>query len=252
MEDLGLSFSPAQLDRFAVYCRLLLDATSRINLTALREPDGIVRGLFLDSLAMIPALPTELRDTTRPARMVDVGSGAGIPGLPLKICFPRWEATLVESIGKKAAFLRETAATLGLDGVRVEARRAEEVGADAAFRDAADLCVARAVAALPTLLEYCGPLVRPGGHVALPKSAGVEDEVTQATAAADALGLQFLGVQPVRRALDAGPEHVVVLYRKVRSTPAGYPRRPGLARTRPLSARSPRPDQAHARQSPPG
>jgi 16S rRNA (guanine527-N7)-methyltransferase len=248
---MGIALTSAQVARFARYCELIRKANSRMNLTALREPEQIVRGLFLESLAMASALPAEYLVSDRRVRVVDVGSGAGIPGLPLKICFTAWEVTLVESVRKKARFLEEAVAALQLHDVDVEARRAEELGRDPDFRDGADLCLARAVAPLPTLIEYCGPLVQPGGYLVLPKSAGARGEVAEASAAAQLLGVEFISVQPAAGITGAGPDHVVVLYRKLRPTPAGYPRRTGLARSRPIGAWLRPPDPARARQSPP-
>lgn len=233
---LGLELGPAAQETFARYCQALSDANTRFNLTAVQSPGGIMRTLFLDSLTAVPALPPWLKERNRESRVVDVGAGAGIPGLPLKIVFPWWELALVESVGKKARFLEATVTELGLAGVTVVPRRTEELGGERGWRDAADLCLARAVAPLPTLLEYCAPLVRAGGLLALPKSGEVAEEVAAAEAAARALRVRLRDIVPVSAALNLGEHRAIVVYDKVGATPAGYPRRTGLARSRPIGS----------------
>ena len=162
--------------------------------------------------------------------VVDVGSGAGLPGLPLKIARPELKLTLVESDQDKAAFLVYACATLGLAGVEVVARRAEEVGHDPRFREAFDLAVARALAPLPVLAELCLPLVRVGGRLIAQKTES--EDVAAAGHAIEVLGGALKAVFPspslARRA------GTVVVIEKVRPTPAAYPRRPGVPARKPL------------------
>jgi 16S rRNA (guanine527-N7)-methyltransferase len=195
-----------------------------------------MRTLFLDSLTIAPALPSFLtsRAETPEVRVVDVGAGAGIPGLPLTIVFPWWSLTMIESVAKKARFLESAARGIGLSGVTVLPSRAEEVGRMRNWRDAADLCLARAVAPLASLLELCGPLTRPGGYLAFPKSGDLSSELQGAEAAMQAVRLELTRVVPVDEELGLGAERVIVLYRKSGSTPPGYPRRVGLAQSRPI------------------
>lgn len=229
---LGIRLDVEQRALFVRYCALLRAVNREMNLTALRLPEQIMTGLFLDSLTI--ALALRAVDTPRHTslRVVDVGSGAGVPGVPLKILFPRWELTLIESIGKKAAFLTHLVQRLDLPNVSVAAARAEVLGADPAYRDRADLCVARAVANLPTLIELCAPLVSAGGLLVFPKSGDVEREVASAGEAADRLKVRFELLVPM-----PGGERrskVLVVLRKVEKTPPGYPRRVGLAKSRPI------------------
>ncbi len=162
--------------------------------------------------------------------LVDVGSGGGLPGLPLKIGRPDLAVTLVEADQGKAAFLVQACAALGLDGVEVLARRAEDVGRDPRYRETFDVAVARAVAAMPVLAELCLPLVRVGGRLLAQKTD--KEDVSRARRAIDMLGgsLDEISLAP---SVARGSGTVVVVS-KVRPTPAGYPRRPGAAARKPL------------------
>jgi 16S rRNA (guanine527-N7)-methyltransferase len=163
-------------------------------------------------------------------RLVDVGSGAGLPGLPLKIARPDLEVTLVEADQAKAAFLVQASARLGLNGVEVVARRAEEVGRDPAYRERFDVAVARAVAALATLAELCLPLVRVGGRM-LAQKTGRED-VSVAANAIEILGGSLEAAAPAPSAVRI--EGTIVVVAKVRSTPGAFPRRAGVPARKPL------------------
>jgi len=233
--QLGLTIDPPAQERFLAYCNLLLEANAQFNLTAVRDPAGIMRTLFLDSLSIVPFLPPRiLKPAPHPVRLVDVGTGAGIPGLPLHILFPHWQVALIDSTGKKARFVRYVAQQLGLDGVTVLDQRAEEVARSVAWRDRADLCVARAVAPLATLIELCAPLVGLGGTLIFPKSGDLRGEMAQAQAAMRALRVRDPAIHPVSSHLGLGDDRKIVLMAKEGPTPNGYPRRIGLAKTQPL------------------
>lgn len=188
---------------------------------------GLVSGsaaeLIDDSLVLLDFLGEA-------GRIVDVGSGGGLPGLPLKLTRPDLDVTLVESDQAKAAFLVQAAAGLGLTGLDVVARPAEEVGRDPRFREVFDVAVARAVAPMAALAELCLPLVRVGGRLLAQKTK--DEDVTQATQAIKVLGgvLESVSAAPTS-ARDRG---TVVVIRKVAATPAKYPRRPGMPRRKPL------------------
>jgi 16S rRNA (guanine527-N7)-methyltransferase len=230
---LGIALDGLQRDRFAAYCRLLQEGNRRANLTGIRAPDAIMINLFLDSLSVDAALPIEIQRSAE-VQLVDVGSGAGFPGLPLAIMHPNWSVLLVDSTGKKVSFMKRVIADLGLKQAAARQERAEAIGAGKPWREAADLCTARAVASLDVLLEYCAPLARIGGWLAFPKSGDVEAEVAQASDAALALGAAPGVIVPVPPDLGLGDGRATVLYRKLRATPPGYPRRVGLARSRPI------------------
>lgn len=207
--------SPIQLQRLGRYRDLLIEWNARTNLTSI-EPDSIVRELIQPALDLVPLVPEGS------GAAVDVGSGGGVPGIPLAIA-TRLQLTLIESERMKCAFLEHVAAQLGLDNVEVDCRRAEVVGQDPGSRERFDLGLARAVAALPTLLELVLPLVRVGGVALLPKGDKAEEELRGSGRALEILGGEA----------ELADGRVVVV-RKKRRTPPAYPRRPGIPQRRPL------------------
>ncbi len=221
----SLEPSPAQWRAFARYVDLLIRANQRTNLTAYRDPAAIWLHLVADALSPIPH-GLDLAGQ----RAVDVGSGAGIPGWPLALWFPDSAFTLIEATAKKARFLRDVAVALQRP-VTVLPQRAEVVGRDPAHREQYDWALARAVASLPTVLEYMAPLVRPGGRLVVYKGSRVHEELAQAQRAMDVLGLAVERVTPVR---GLPYPRTLVWLRKVRPTPERYPRRPGVPAKRPL------------------
>lgn len=224
----GLRLTPAQAEAFAVYERELLDWNARFNLTAIRDPEGIRLKHFLDSLALVSLLRQR-----NAASLIDVGTGAGFPGLAVKIALPSLQVTLVESVGKKAGFCRHMAGVLGMRGVEVMAERAESLGQRASQRERHDVAVARAVAALPVLAEYLLPLVRVGGCMVAMKDAGVEGELAAAGPAIARLGGDAGSVIPVTLPGIDRPRCLVVI-EKVAPTPRAYPRLPGVPAKTPL------------------
>lgn len=234
---LGMTLSEAQLRSFQRYTELLETANQQFNLTAVRDLPGIIVKLHLDSLALLPALANAAAMTidellAQPWRMIDVGSGAGIPGLPLRFAWPAAHLTLLDATAKKAKFLTRTLAELGIEG-DVLAERAEVVGQDPNHRGKYDLVVARAVAALPTLVELTLPLTRSGGWVLLPKGPKAVDELAEARRAISVLGGTVVDLATVRVPF-AEEGRTAVILRKTRPAPAAYPRRPGLPAQRPI------------------
>ena len=231
--QLGYPIPDAAADLFERYAAAILAANARMNLTRIVAPDEIARRHFLDSLICLRGLSDSDAGPQRPLRCVDVGSGAGLPGIALKILRPAWSVTLVEATGKKAAFLAEIVADLGLRDVHVLAARAEDVGREPLHRERYDLAVARAVALLPILVEYLLPLVRPGGRALALKGEDVTAEVANAGRALETLGGRLVELQPYAIPGVPGTHHLVIL-EKIRPTPPSYPRRPGQAGRRPL------------------
>jgi 16S rRNA (guanine527-N7)-methyltransferase len=190
---------------------------------------------FLDSLTAALAVPVERQ--REPLRLIDVGSGAGLPGLALAIAFPAWHVTLLDSIGKKTAFLRHACAILGLEGrVMVVTGRAEDAARDPLHRAAYDVATARAVAALATLAEYLLPFCRDGGQMLVLKKGDLAAEVAAAAPAVALLGGAPLRSLRVPDLADLGSDRVVLVSTKTRATPARYPRRAGLPAREPLGA----------------
>lgn len=211
------------------FVTLLLDANRRVNLTRVTAPDEVARLHLLDSLAALP-----LMDAMAPRQVIDLGSGGGIPGLPLALARPDVQWTLVDSVGKKAAILAEFAAALGLRNVVVVADRAEALGREAAHRERHDLVTARACAALPVLAELALPLLATGGSLLAWKGplAEDDDEVRRGRAAIGQLGGGTLRI--VDPGITALGGHRFVVVPKLRSTEARFPRRPGEPGRRPL------------------
>lgn len=218
---LGVDLAPQQLSAYREYHRLLLDWNQRFNLTAIETPEAVIDKHFVDSLSCASML-----DLTRPSRLVDVGTGAGFPGLVLKIAFPQLEVLLLDAVNKRLRFLCRVTAALQLTGVTTLHARAEEAGRDPRWRGRFDLAVARAVAPLNTLAEYCLPLVRTGGWFLAQKGPEVSAELDAAQPA-----LRMLGGGPasIHRLTLPGTEigRSLILVPKIAPTPRDYPRLPG-------------------------
>lgn len=215
-----------QIEQFARYSAELRAWNTRVNLTSITDEREIILRHFLDSLRCA----LSWGDT--PSRLVDVGSGAGFPGLPLKILRPELHVILVESVGKKAAFLEHVVAALDLRDVAVVTARAEIVGHNPQHREQYDVVTARAVAELATLAEYCLPLCRIGGRVLAPKGRDVDDEVARARIVIARLGGQVIGVEPVE--IPGVEPRTLVVIAKIAPTPAAYPRAVGIPAKRPI------------------
>lgn len=233
-QQLGVELDAHQLDLFERYYRHLKSASSRMSLTAVTGYEAVQQRHFLESLALLPAFrQVDLLAPGGRERVLDLGAGAGLPGLPLKIAAPDLSLTLLEATARKAAFLREVVGDLALEQVEVLPGRAEEVARQADRRQAYELVVARAVAPLPTLLELALPFLRIGGVLAAPKGSGAPQEVARSQRALGLLGGTLLSVAPLS-VPGARRRPWLVLVRKVAPTPEVYPRRPGIPAKRPL------------------
>jgi 16S rRNA (guanine527-N7)-methyltransferase len=224
----GRSLSERQRDQFAIYKSILQDWSSRMNLTAIRDADGIVVRHFLDSLTCATAT-----GDLNGQQVIDVGTGAGFPGLPLKILFPEMSLTLTDSVAKKTTFLQAVVDALQLRGVSILARRAEDLGQDPIHRERYDWAVARSVAELRVLAEYLLPLARVGGHVLAQKGEHYGAEVMAAADAIALLGGTIASTQLIQLPQVATP-HALIVIEKRTPTPDNYPRRAGVPSKRPL------------------
>ena len=225
----GIQLTMRQLAAFKKYEDVLLEWNKNINLTAIRDGEGIRNKHFLDSLTCMLAW----RDRP-PERLIDIGTGAGFPGIPLKIIMPRLQLTLVESVGKKLEFCRHMVEVLGLENVTCLQARAEELGLAREHREKYDWAVARAVANLPVLAEYLLPLVRVGGGMLAQKGETGPAEAHKADHAIHVLGGRIKQLIPVLLP-GVTEERFLVVVDKVSATPPGYPRRVGLPAKRPIS-----------------
>ncbi len=225
---LGVRLSARQLAQFQRYEKELLEWNARFNLTAIREPEAIRSKHFLDSLTCMLAW----RDNP-PTSLIDVGSGAGFPGIPLKILYPNLALTLIESVGKKAEFCRHAAAALGMESVEVIQARAEEIGQIGKHRERYDWAVARAVANMPILVEYLLPLVRVGGGMLAQKGESGPAETHASERAVRLLGGQLRQLTKVNLPGVVEDRYLVVID-KIAATPSNYPRRVGIPSKKPL------------------
>lgn len=225
----GFSLNEHHIRQFQRYEDELLDWNSRFNLTAVRDREGIQIKHFLDSLSCIKVWGNQA-----PARLIDIGTGAGFPGLPIKILYPRMQVTLVESVGKKADFCRHIVKTLGLEKVEVIQCRAEEIGQMAGHREQYDFAVARAVANLSILVEYLLPLVKIGGAMIAQKGENGPIEAHAVDKSTRLLGGHIHQMKEIHLPGVTETRYLIVV-NKVAATPDKYPRRVGIPPKNPLS-----------------
>ena len=227
---LGIDLDGEQVERFRSYYGELVSWNENVNLTAVSGRVEVQERHFLDSLAVASALPANVLDGR--GRLLDVGSGAGFPGLPLKIAYPRIDLTLLEATAKKTAFLRHVVDKLGLEGVEVVTGRAEEEAHGPEMRERFGAVVSRAVARLDVLAELCLPFCSVGGVMIAQKGLQPEVELYEARNAIDTMG----GNSDDRGMLVRPPVGIgtLVVIEKQRATPPSYPRRPGIPSKRPL------------------
>jgi 16S rRNA (guanine527-N7)-methyltransferase len=228
-ELLNLRLSASQLQAFRRYADELIDWNQRVNLTAITDPEDIEVRHFVDSLSCLRVM----KPRTPGLRVIDVGTGAGFPGLPVKIACPNVDLTLVEATGKKVAFLHHVIEALGLEGVTLVNERVEALGQMAEHREQYDWTLARAVAGMRTLAEYLLPLCRVGGHCLAQKGESAHQEVAGAQRALELLGGHLVQLTPVELPTVAETRYLVDI-EKVAATPPRYPRRVGVPSKRPL------------------
>ncbi len=219
-DDYGLELDEIATEKLDTYAALLVEWNQRMNLTAITDPEGIVLKHFVDSLTLLPHLPKE------PFSLVDVGTGAGFPGLPIAIVRDDVRLTLLDSLKKRLGFLGAVCEELAISAELVHAR-AEEAGQKEELRERFDVATARAVAALPTLCEYCLPFVRQGGCFLAMKGPDCEKELPVAKKAAEQLGGGTIEVQslwlPARPTADRSERRILKIS-KISATPPKYPR----------------------------
>ena len=228
-KDWGIELDAAQLRTFDAYADLLA-GYELANVIGTRDQDQIVLGHLVDSLSCLA-----VTDMQWDGSLIDIGAGGGLPGIPLSVARPDLRVTLLEATEKKVRFLEYVKAKLKLGNLMVLHARAEAAGREPRYREAFDLATARALAALPVVLEYCAPLVRTGGKVLAMKGRLQEEELLQGVAAARELGAELSKTLEVNyRPQLPQKERRLIVFDKVSATPARFPRRVGLAKKRPL------------------
>ena len=226
LEKLNLSLTDEQIKQFLTYYELLIEKNKVMNLTAITEYEEVIEKHFLDSISLC-----QVYDLSKPVKILDMGTGAGFPGVPLKIAFPEAEITLADSLNKRIKFLDEVIETLGLEKVTTIHARAEELAKNKEHRESYDLVVSRAVANLSTLGEYCIPFVKMNGNFISYKSGEIEEEVKTAKNAVKILGGQIKDVYKFEL---SEQKRSFVIIEKVKTTPKMYPRKAGTPSKEPL------------------
>ena len=225
-KELGIELNQKQKDQFIQFYEYLVEKNKVMNLTGITEFEEVLTKHFLDSLSCVKAV-----DMTKVKTIMDIGTGAGFPGVPLKIAFPHLEACLLDSLKKRVNFLEESFALLGLEGIKAIHGRAEEYAKNKEYREKYDLCVSRAVSNLATLSEYCLPYVKTGGAFISYKSGEVDEEATQAKRAIYLLGGE---VKDIYKFDLFDQKRSFVVIEKERKTPKAYPRKAGTPTKEPL------------------
>ena len=230
-KQLGLSLTSKQTQQFQLYYQELIEWNKRVNLTAITDYEEVQLKHFLDSLTLVPAFEDKTWSKGH-FFLLDVGTGAGLPGIPLKILLPKVRLVLLESVAKKTAFLQHMVNCLSLDHVEVLTGRAEDIAHQDSYRERFDLVVSRAVGRLSTIAELTLPFCREGGLFIAPKKGKIEEELGQATKAIDTLGGKLKEVKKVE--LELLEPRFLVMVEKVSPTPQRYPRRAGVPAKHPL------------------
>lgn len=228
LDELGITLSDQQIQQFLTYYEMLVEWNEVMNLTAITEYDDVMKKHFVDSVSLIKAF-----DVSKEATVIDVGTGAGFPGLALKIAYPNLQVTLLDSLNKRINFLNEVIEKLQLTGVDTVHGRAEDFAKPGKLREKYDLCVSRAVANLSTLSEYCLPFVKVGGQFISYKSEKITEEMTAAENA-----IRILGGKVINQVEFQLPESDIYrnlfVIEKVKETPKKFPRKAGLPGKEPL------------------
>ncbi len=230
-KKLGLCLSPGQLEQFDIYYQELVDWNQRINLTAITDYEEVQIKHFLDSLTVTLAWQPLISNAD--SYVIDVGTGGGIPGIPLKILFPNIRLVLLDATAKKATFLHHLKDRLGLDDVEIVVGRAEDIAHKTQYRERFDLVLSRAVAPLPTVVELTLPLCTIGGSFVAQKKGAIDPEISRAKQAINLLGGNLREVKRIDLEEFTDARQLIIID-KVSPTPSKYPRRPGIPSKRPL------------------
>lgn len=230
LEELNITLTDEQIEQFLQYYEMLVEKNKVMNLTGITEYEEVIQKHFLDSLSLIRVIPDI---ASQKLTVIDLGTGAGFPGIPLKIAFPELEITLMDSLNKRILFLQEVIDALGLKKVSAVHGRAEEMASNATHRQQYDLCVSRAVSNLAVLTEYCLPFVKKGGLFVSYKSADSDAEIQEGKKAISILGGKLTSVDKFQLP-DSDLRRALVCIKKVEDTPKKYPRKAGTPAKLPL------------------
>ena len=230
LEELNITLTDEQIEQFLQYYEMLVEKNKVMNLTGITEYEEVIQKHFLDSLSLIRVIPDI---ASQKLTVIDLGTGAGFPGIPLKIAFPNLQVTLFDSLNKRIKFLQDVIEALNLNEISAVHGRAEEGARDKAMREKYDFVVSRAVANMAVLSEYCIPFVKVGGYFIPYKTGTVEEEITQGKKAIQILGGKIEKVEKLMLP-DSDISRSFVFIRKEKQTPKAYPRKAGTASKQPL------------------
>lgn len=227
-EELNITLTDLQLQQFKTYYEMLIEKNKVMNLTAITEYEDVINKHFVDSIML-----GTIYDLSGNRKLIDVGTGAGFPGIPLKIAYPELKVTLLDSLNKRVGFLNEVIEALELEEIEAIHARAEDGGRNKLYRDQYDVCVSRAVANLSTLAEYCMPFVKKGGYFISYKSNQIEEEIDQAKKAIKVLGGK-LEKSEIVAIPNSDIKRQFIFVMKTMPTPKTYPRKAGTASKSPI------------------
>lgn len=231
LEELSIELSEKQIDQFIKYYEMLVEKNKVMNLTAITEFNEVIVKHFIDSLALVKVVDKD--DLSNGISIIDIGTGAGFPGIPLKIAFPNINITLLDSLNKRINFLKEVSDELGFEGIDFIHGRSEDFGRNPQFREKFDICVSRAVANLATLSEFCVPFVKVGGSFISYKAGDCGEEVKESMKAVEKMGGKIIN-QLEYMVPTSDLNRVLLFIEKEKATPKSFPRKAGTPAKEPI------------------
>lgn len=228
IEDFGLEANETVLNNFQKYRELLVQWNQKMNLTGIEDEKEVFIKHFLDSISTVTNGYVQNKMS-----LIDVGTGAGFPGLPLKICLPKLKVTLLDSLNKRINFLQEVAKEIEIDDIEFIHGRAEDFGKKEEYREQFDIATARAVAGLPILMEFCVPFIKVGGYFVCLKGPNANLELEESKAAMEILGVEYIEKIDIKLP-EIDLHHNILVFKKIRNTPSKYPRKAGKVSKKPI------------------
>ena len=228
IEDFGLEANEKVLSDFQEYKELLVEWNQKMNLTGIEDEKEVFIKHFLDSISAVTKGYIQ-----NGMSLIDVGTGAGFPGMPLRICLPELKVTLLDSLNKRINFLQEVASKLSIDDIEFIHGRAEDFGKNEDYREKFDIATARAVAGLPVLMEFCVPFIKVGGYFVCLKGPNANLELEESKKAMEVLGVEYIEKIDVKLP-EIDLNHNILIFKKVKNTPSKYPRKAGKVSKNPI------------------
>lgn len=228
IEDFGIESNEKMLTNFNIYKELLVEWNQKMNLTGIEDEKEVFIKHFLDSVSAVTKGYIK-----NGMSLIDVGTGAGFPGMPLKICLPELKVTLLDSLNKRINFLKEVANKLEINDIEFIHGRAEDFGKNEDYRECFDIATARAVAGLPALMEFCVPFIKVGGYFVCLKGPNANLELEESKKAMDVLGIEYIEKIDIKLP-EVDLNHNILVFKKIKNTPSKYPRKAGKVTKNPI------------------